>query len=101
MKVSIDGVEYAPKDNRVIVHGIEYESIQNWLMNIHSNLISNWVDAVKKEGGSYCKGMNSKLDSLHDRIGTFERFCKDYLGFETRDGEIGFFEVEQFRPLND
>ena len=95
MKVNIDGVEYAPKDNKVTVHGIEYESIPNWLMNIHSELISNWVETVRNNGGSYCKGMNSKLDSLYDKIGTFERFCKEYLGFETRSGEIGFFEVKE------
>ena len=95
MQVIIDGVEYAPKDNRVTVHGIEYENIPNWLLNIHATLLSDWVNAVKEDGGIYCKGLNARHDALNNRVNEFEKFCKEFLGFETKEGEIGFFEVKE------
>ena len=97
MQVIIDGVEYAPKNGKITVHGIEYENIPNWFYNIHSVLISDWINAIMENGGTYCKGFDSRLDALHDKIAEFERFCEEYLGFKYNKEKYNYEEVEYLR----
>lgn len=89
MKVVIDGVEYSPKDEKKIcIHGINYNDVPHWLMNIHGTLVSDWVNSIKENGGHYEDGDMS----LKDRIDEFERLCKEYLGFQPKQNGIGFEE---------
>lgn len=91
MKVVIDGVEYAPKyENKIQIHGIDYDSVPHWLMNIHCKLVSDWVNSVRNNGGYPENGDKE----LHDKIDEFEKLCINYLGFERKKGDIGFEEIK-------
>lgn len=91
LNVTIDGVKYIPENEKtIIVHGIEYMDIENWLLNIRAKLIGEWCDIAKKHDGEVLSDI-PELEKKSNEIDEFKRLCVKYLGFE--ETSCGFREL--------
>ena len=93
MEVIIDGVKYIPeKDKTIEIGGGSYESVSNWLYNVRCNLIDKWV-AHLKEGQPVNETPEER--ALYEKIICFDKYTKEFLGFEYNEGYHVFAEVNK------
>lgn len=93
MEILIDGVKYVPEkeNDEVVVHGITYNNIEHWLMNVESRLVSEWVNTLKE--GEIPQD-NPVAMAKREKVFVFRNFCKDFLGYEWDEEIYTFKEVK-------
>ena len=88
MTVIIDGKEFVPKDSvKIQVHGRNFDSVGNWLDNVHSQLISKWHKQLKV-GEVPPPESYKHMQNITD----FEDFVRKYLGFKYDEEAFRFIE---------
>ena len=93
MEVIINGIKYIPEtDKTVEVGGIAYSNIGNWLYNVRCNLTDKWVNHIK-EGQPVNETPEER--ALYEKIICFDKYTKEFLGFEYDEGNYKFLEVKK------
>lgn len=94
MEVVIDGVKYVPESDafRVVAHGIEYENIPHWLLNVESRLVNEWVNSLRE---GEIPSNNPEAEAKRKKVMEFRDFCEKFLGYKWDNKDYVFNEIEE------
>ena len=74
-------------DSKVVVHGIEYDSIEHWLYNVECRIVNNFFKIAKEHDGMKIGDVPGYTEARQD-VDDFRNFIKKFLGYEYQDGYI-------------
>ena len=93
MEILIDGVKYVPEkeNNEIVVHGITYDNVGHWLMNVESTLVNDWVNSLKE---NEIPQDNPIAVKKREKVFLFRNFCTEFLGYEWDEENYTFKEIK-------
>ena len=93
MEVVIDGIKYIPENDKTIwINGQLYGGVYSWLYDIRCTLLNQWACTVNDNEPA---NQSPKSLELFEKIRRFDKYTKEFLGFEYDSNRHVFVEIKK------